>query len=436
MNDKIKEFSDKPEKKLRPEKEVKKSSKNKLVKAFNYLVENYKFRYNVVTLEVEYKPIAAPDSEYKFFDDMAYRDLDQEVTLEATNISERYFKNWVYGTKLSKKYDPFREYVFKLRPWDGKTDHFRQFLEQVYLSDETQREFFVECFTKWFTAYVAGLVVDEIANQTCFVLVGAQGKFKTTLLNSLVPKDMRLDYLYSSTFIAHNKDHEKYLATKMIINLDEMQAFNRSDIESIKSKATQDRIALRLPYAKADIKAWRRASFVGSVNRDEFLNDATGSRRFLPFKIDAINMDRDFEIDRLYAQGFALYKMGKKYWFDSEDIHKLEAHNDPHKDKTIEEEFVLAHYEVPTEEDINNGRVEFLTASDVMAALCKKNEKMNSNNTVKRNLGVALQANGFEKVAKRRNGRPVKVWCVKEPANNDLTELDGSAILSNTSKLF
>lgn len=436
MSDKIKEFSDKPEKKLRPEKEVKKSSKNKLIKAFNYLHENYKFRYNVVTMEVEFKPINAPDTEYIFFDDMAYRDLDQEVALEATDIAERYFKNWVYGTKLTEKYDPFREYVFKIRAWDQKTDHFRQFLEQVYLADETQREFFVECFTKWFTAYVAGLVVDEVANQTCFVLVGAQGKFKTTLLNSLVPKDMRLEYLYSSTFIAHNKDHEKYLATKMIINLDEMQAFNRSDIESIKSKATQDRIALRLPYAKADIKAWRRASFVGSVNRDEFLNDATGSRRFLPFKIDAINLDREFDIDRLYAQGFALFKMGKKYWFDSEDIEKLEAHNDPHKDKTIEEEFVLAYYELPTEDDISNGRVDYLTASDVMAALLKKHEKMNSNNTVKRNLGVALQANGFERMTKRRNGKPLKVWCVKEAANNDLTELDGSVVLSNTSKLF
>lgn len=428
---KSKEFSELPEIIMKPEVEESKSSKNKLIKAYNYLKEHYDFRYNVITFETEYKPKDEPDSEYKFFDDTAYHDIDQEVALKAASIAERNFKNWVYGSKLSKHYDPFKTFIFNLPGWDGK-DYIEEWLRQIELADEEQRDFFIDCVTRWFIAYVASLVVDQLTNQTCLVLVGEQGKYKTTLLNSIVPPELKLDYLYASTFIAHNKDHEKYLATKMLINLDEMQAFNRSDIESIKSKITQDKIELRLPYAKADIKAWRRASFVGSVNRDEFLNDATGSRRFLPFKIKKITYKKDYDIKPLYSQAYKLFKEGRKYWFDSEDIERLERHNDPHKDKTMEEEYVLQHFRKPTKEDISKGSCEYLLAGEIMDIVCKKHEKMNANNTVKRNIGIALQMHGYDKVPMRRNGKPLKLWCVQQ-TDKQITEFeDGSPLPFDT----
>lgn len=427
MKNKSKEFAELPEVQLTPEVEETKSSKNKLIKAYNYLKEHYDFRYNTISLETEYKRADEPDTAYKFFDDIAYHDIDQEVALNATNISERNFKNWVYGSKLRKSYDPFRDFVFNLPGWDGK-DYIREWLTQVHLANEDQREFFVECVTKWTVAYVGSLVSESVVNQTCLVLVGAQGKFKTTFLNSIVPSEMKLDYLYASTFVAHNKDHEKYLATKALINLDEMQAFNRSDIESIKSKITQDKIELRLPYGKADIKAWRRASFVGSVNRDEFLNDATGSRRFLPFKIKSIEFDREYDIKPVYAQAFKLFKEGKKYWFDSEDIQQLESHNDPHKDKTMEEEYVLRHFAKPTDEDISKGRAEYLLAGEIMDIICKQHEKVNANNTVKRNIGIALQMHGFDKPSMRRNGKPLKLWCVKQIDSQTTEREDGTPL--------
>lgn len=424
------EFQNAEQKKLKPEKEVSKNIKNRIVAAYNYISENYEFRYNTVTLDVEYRKKGG--EEFLFFDDRAYRDIDLEIALAGFHISERYLKDWVYGSKLCYEFDPFREYINRIAPWDGKTDHFKHFLEQVYLKDEDQREFFIECFTKWFVAYVGGLVDDFTTNQTCFTLVSKQGRFKTTFLNLLVPKELRLDYLYSSTFIAHNKDHEKYLATKMLINLDEMQAFNRSDIESIKSKITQDRVVLRLPYAKADIKAFRRASFVGSVNRVEFLNDATGTRRFLPFEIDNIALDWDYDISRLYAQAIALFKNKYKFYFDPADIEKLEVHNDPHKDRTMEEEFIQMYFVPATPEELKqkSTKISYLTPNEIADRFGKKYEKANINNTVKRNLGVALQGNGFQKVSVRLNDKPRKVWAVKEVVSPDKYDLEGMPLNS------
>lgn len=435
--DKKEEFDKIPEKKYKIETEEKNSSKNKLIKAYNYLQEKFEFRYNEITLETEYRKKGS--EEWLFFDDAAYRDIDQEVALKSVSISERFFKNWVYGNKLRVKVNPLRDYFKSLDKWDKHDgNHIWEYLRQVKLSDENQRSFFYECFTKWLVAMVTSIMDDHITNQTCFVLVSEQGRFKTTFLNGLVPKQYRLDYLYSSSFIAHNKDHEKYLSTKWLINLDEMQAFNRSDIESIKSKITQDRVVLRLPYAKADVKAWRVASFCGSVNKEEFLNDATGSRRFLPFKIDDIKLNPELNIDKVYAQAYSLFKSGDfKYWFDREDITKLESHNEPHKETTMEADYTLKNYRVPTEDEIRtNPDVEYLTASDIMADLCKKYERLNANNTVKRNIGLTLQSNGFQKVSKRLTpgGKPVWVWIIIKRNINELFNMDDTDV--NKDKLL
>lgn len=402
-----------------------------LVLVHDYLVQHYDFRSNKVSLETEFK--RKDEDKYRFFDDTAYRDLDQEIRMKVAKVDERYLKNWIFGSKISKEFDPIKEYLFSLPKWDEKIDYLRLFLKQVVLDRESDRDLFVRAFKKWFVAMVASFVDDHIVNHTCFVLVGAQGRYKTTLLNNLVPKEYKLDYLYSSTFITHNKDHEKYLFTKWLINLDEMQAFNRQDIESVKSKMSQDKVIIRLPYAKTDTKAWRRASFCGSVNKDKFLNDATGTRRFLPFKIEDINLDETIDIGKLYAQGLALFKSGFKFYFDREDIEELERNNDKYKDKQFEEELLMKHFVAPSEEQLQNKdkSIQYLNATDIMQWLFKKYENYNKNNTVRRNIGVTMQANGFIQVKKRINNTVTSVYPVIIVDNPTMTNEDGSVMTEN-----
>lgn len=434
MSDKSKEFEDLPTEQPEQLSLLKLNDYSKdtiaIASVHNYLIQHFDFRYNSIAMEVEFK--RKDDKYYKFFDDPAYRDLDQEVTLKCAKIDERYLKNWIFGSQITKTYDPIKEYLFSLKNWDGNTDWIKYFLQQIHLDNEEDREIFVWAFRKWIVAMVASLVEETVVNQTCIVLVGAQGRYKTTFLNSLVPEKFRLDYLYSSTFIAHNKDHEKYLFTKWLINLDEMQAFNRSDIESIKSKISQDRIAIRLPYAKADTKAWRKASFCGSVNKDKFLNDATGTRRFLPFKIDDIRLDPDLDIGLIYAQALNLYKTGFKFYFDRDDIEQLEKHNERYKDKQFEEEHLLKHFQLPTKQQLETKKgIEYMTATDIMEWLYKKYENYNKNNTVRRNIGITLQAHGFHQVSKRLNGNPVQVYIVVRVENPTMTNADGSIMEEN-----
>ena len=75
----------------------------------------------------------------------------------------------------------------------------------------------------------------------------------------------------------------------MLINLDELETLNKSEIGEMKELITKGTIRQRLPYARNNSSLIRRSSFVGSVNNGQFLTDITGNRRFLCFQALSIN---------------------------------------------------------------------------------------------------------------------------------------------------
>jgi predicted P-loop ATPase len=73
---------------------------------------------------------------------------------------------------------------------------------------------------------------------------------------------------------------------------------------------------MRKAYGHNNETMPRRASFAGSVNTAQFLNDSTGSRRFLCFEVEEIQYQHDVDINMIYAQALHLFNEGFRYWFD------------------------------------------------------------------------------------------------------------------------
>jgi len=93
--------------------------------------------------------------------------------------------------------------------------------------------------------------------------------------------------------------HLQFLATRMLINLDEMESYNKTDIGVMKSVISTAQVSLRLPYGRTAQNMKRRASFCGSINDRQFLRDETGSRRWFIIEVDTI----DFNNDQLTISG-------------------------------------------------------------------------------------------------------------------------------------
>jgi predicted P-loop ATPase len=106
------------------------------------------------------------------------------------------------------------------------------------------------------------------------------------------------------------------------------------------------------------------ASFCGTGNNEKFLNDPTGTRRWLAFKVESLlsPLDIPFEYEGLYAQAYHLYKEGFQYWFDNSEA--ADQRNSRFMVPNLERQLVNRYFLKPNE----NAPCEFV---DVAIALQK-----------------------------------------------------------------
>jgi predicted P-loop ATPase len=334
------------------------------------------------------------------------------------------------------------DYMNNLPIWDG-VDRFPIFLQQIQLADEEVRQHLISTFKRWFVMMVASFLDKDIINDTCFVLSGGQARGKTRFLESLIPKHLRFYYSYVGTFNPHDKDHLEMTGTKMQIILDEMETLTRTDQGTLKSNMSVKHVTLRRAYGHAPIFLFRKASFCGSINFGEFLTDPTGNRRWLPFAINNIDVDNNYDIDLLYAQAKAMFAEGYRCWFNRDEIQELEKQNERFRRPSPEEELIICNFAAPSVNEIDAGTSDIrrMTSTDIMHELASREEykKMNTNDTVANRIGRTLARLGFKQITQRIDGKDyaVKVWLVKKLEYGSTNKIrDGQSPETNYKTLF
>ena len=319
----------------------------------------------------------------------------------------------VLKSDLVPKVHPLRDYVESLKPYTpDQPDWIDMVARQVRVKpsgEETKgEELWRECFKRWFVAMVTSWMKDEVVNHTCLILVGRQGCFKSSFLESLIPPHLRGYSCKMPISSQLSKDERLRIAEFGMINLDELDCLSAREMSMLKSLMTATDVNERAAYAYTKERRMRLASFCGSTNNREFLSDLSGSRRWLPFEVESIQnpFQTTLPYDLMYAQAKYLAESGTfTYWFDSDEIAVLEQHNEEFRSRAGEEELLPILFDVPAE-----GKGEFMTTAQISERLVtyggiKKPMILNQ-------LGVILSRVGYQSVRRRVGGSQVRGWLV------------------------
>lgn len=288
---------------------------------------------------------------------------------------------------------PLREYVANCKPrQEGEPDWIEWLANQVVVEGgENEQQLWVNCFRKWFVAMVAAWLKDEAVNQQVLVLIGRQGIFKTTWLEHLLPDELRAYGCKMANSTQLNKDERLRIAEYGLIALDEIDSMSVRELNVMKSVITASDISERAAYGYTKERRIRLASFCASGNKQEFLTDLTGNRRWLPFHVKSIQdpFYTTLPYKRIYAQAKYLIDSGYQYWFDLEDIEKLENHNEDFRAQENEEQLLTVYFDVPAE-----GYGKFMTTAEI-------SDKLVSLGSIKKplpinRLGMILKQAGFQ----------------------------------------
>lgn len=295
----------------------------------------------------------------------------------------------VLNSDFSRLSHPVREYVEALPAWDGR-DRVKELCSHVSAQEP---QYFEWTLHKWLVAAVATWMSDLSSNHEIFVLIGAQGIYKTTFFRHLLPPQLRMYFWENAHNSFSSKDDHLALAENCLVEIEEIDLQSPRDISELKALATSEKVKERRPYARFREEKHRLASFCGSGNQERFLSDETGNRRWLCHKVDHIDDPRTWglDYDQLYAQLRDELRQGFRYWFDPDEQRRVERQNEAFRIESDEEQLIRSRLRRPSAGEkvtlMNSGMIcQFLNGGVVGRGLST------------RKVGIIMTSLGFRKV--------------------------------------
>ncbi|MCZ8133536.1 MAG: virulence-associated E family protein [Rhodobacteraceae bacterium] len=207
------------------------------------------------------------------------------------------------------RFNPVQEYLEGLT-WDG-VQRVDSWLAK-YLSAEDAP--FVNAVGKaWLVSAVARALNPGIKADCMLVLEGRQGVGKSTAIRVLAGDDWFHDGLHDLS----GKDASAGLRGKWIIELPELSAMRKSDVEAVKAFLSRTKERYRPAYGRTEVIEPRRCVFIGTTNRSDWLMDETGGRRFWPVTVGEVKLaELQSDRDQIWAEAVSLFHAGEPWWLD------------------------------------------------------------------------------------------------------------------------
>lgn len=234
---------------------------------------------------------------------------------------------------LRNQRHPVREYLRSLT-WDGIPRADTLFIDYLDAEDTP----YTRAVTgKALIGAVARVMEPGCKHDHVLTLVGPQGCGKSTTL-AMLGKDWFSDSLYTMA----GKDAYEQLQGCWIIEMAEMAAARKAEIEQIKLFVSKQVDNYRAAYARRTQEHPRQCVFFGSTNDHDFLKDPTGARRFWPVQVTAHGLQRAQKltgetVGQIWAEVVVRYTAGEPWhldWQTEQLARKVQAEHTESNEKT------------------------------------------------------------------------------------------------------
>ena len=381
-----------------------------------FLMENYRFRRNILNGKVEFAtlPKAAQtaggntvglsgslscgfdEASLEFrpltpaaLNSIVIRAKREEVLEKGSPKSE--IKDYVESEEVPE-FNPIQVFLDGLPAWDGQNHIARVFSRIPGLSSEQ-----LNYLTIWLRSAVAHwMQMDMLHGNECVpTLIGQQGCGKTVFVRRLLPPHLR-EYFLGHLNLANKFDKEMALTNNLLVNLDELDAIRHSQQASLKQALSVNKVNSRPIFGRTQEDRPRFASFVATTNNRHPLQDSTGSRRYICIQIpDGQLIDNTGEIDygQLYAQVvYELQELKAPYWFNNEEVARIQQLNQEYMEQKDIAEIIMACFRKPKEDEV----VKTMNSTEMLKIIQREYPSVPSTHGTKVSIGTAMKELGFE----------------------------------------
>lgn len=250
-------------------------------------------------------------------DDACLRNYLDKSTNKYGLKSPSLIKDAICELKKKKSTHVVQEY-FKSLQWDGIFRVDSLLIDYLGADDNLYTR---DAIRKELVAAVARVVTEKpVKFDNMIILTGPQGIGKSTFLDKLGKQ-----WFSDNIKDFNNKDTLLQMQKCLIIEIGELQAFNRADINVLKQFMSQKTDTFRAPYDRETKEHPRHCVFFGTTNESEFLKDKTGNRRFWPIECHPERATKDIfkdltakEVDQIWAEAIKLFEAGESLYLTGE----------------------------------------------------------------------------------------------------------------------
>jgi len=246
-------------------------------------------------------------------------------------------------------FHPIRDYLSSLL-WDGVKRIDTLLIDYLGADDNS----YVRTVTrKILVAAVARVFVPGIKFDNMPVLSGPQGIGKSTLI-----KKLGKQWYSDSLTTVQGKEAYEQLQGVWLLEMGEMMATKKADIEATKHFLSKQEDIYRVAYGHRTSHFPRQCVFIGTTNDSEFLRDKTGNRRFWPVDV-GVNLHvknvwddiKEYDIDQIWGEAVQLFKNKEPLYLTSEENIEAQKQQEGHSEESAKAGLIEEYLNKPITEN-------------------------------------------------------------------------------------